>query len=119
MEKHSESLSKQFKEDVAIHGLERGFESMESTAMDVLVDLVQQAALEFGTEIKKYSEAGMRAQPNLIDALNAAVEFEFPKEEQIKAIDNTACCQIHRGPSEFDEVQTHLQKQFELSKRRL
>jgi len=47
--------------------------------LNVLTDLVEEFALEIGKEIKTNAEIGGRAQPNLVDGLNAAYEYGYTK----------------------------------------
>jgi len=45
---------------------------------------MKEYALEIAKEIKWNSEVGSRAQPNLMDALNAAYDYGYTKEIQLE-----------------------------------
>ena len=45
---------------------------------------MKEYALEIAKEIKWNAEVGSRAQPNLIDALNASYDYGYTKEAQIE-----------------------------------
>ena len=69
--------------------LDNKFDKVETTALNVLTDVMKSFAIELAKEIKNNAEVGGRSQPNLIDALNASFDFNSEKEEKIKHITNS------------------------------
>ena len=54
---------------------------MEQPCLSVLTDIMREFALEIGSEIKRNAEVGMRAQPNLVDALNTSLDYGYNKNQ--------------------------------------
>ena len=74
---------------------------MENHALFILTDLMKEYALEIGQEVKKNAELCGRSQPNLIDALVAAEEYQEGKDSQIEFMRNNRLSLVPYKQQEF------------------
>lgn len=79
----SDTLSQRLSENVGLACLDKNFDKIESLALNVLTDVMKDFALEIAGQIKQSAEVGFRAEPNMIDALNASYEYGYNKQTQM------------------------------------
>ena len=104
----SDKIAQRLSENVSLICLDHQYDKIENTALNVLTDLVQEFALEIGREIKSNAEIGGRAQPNLVDALNASYEYGYTKKAQMEYMKKT---NLSFMPYKQDDLEAKLKNQ--------